>query len=108
MRLLLAHHNDQSDEPSIDRHRDWHRANRMTKLILKQTMSPIVRGSVVEPETSLEFMTAIGLKFTENVKAEISLLLDRLISSKYDASETSLQPLVCLKQLILLRKSSGI
>ncbi|XP_024160477.2 uncharacterized protein LOC112167659 [Rosa chinensis] len=78
--------NDQSDEPSIARHRDWHRANRMTKLILKQTMSPIVRGSVVEPETALEFMTAIGLKFTENVKAEISLLLDRLITSKYDAS----------------------
>ncbi|PRQ49402.1 hypothetical protein RchiOBHm_Chr2g0121511 [Rosa chinensis] len=49
-------------------------------------MSPIVRGSVVEPENALDFMTAIGEKFTENAKAEISLLLDKLLSTKYDSS----------------------
>ncbi|PRQ22270.1 putative transcription factor interactor and regulator CCHC(Zn) family [Rosa chinensis] len=49
-------------------------------------MSTIVRGSVAEQETALEYMTAIGLKFKENEKAEIHLLLDKLIKTKYEAS----------------------
>ncbi|XP_062011363.1 uncharacterized protein LOC133727956 [Rosa rugosa] len=75
---------DQSTDLDHVKYREWERTDRMTKLILKQTMSPIVRGSVAEPETALEYMTAIGQKFIQNEKAEIHLLLDKLTGTQYD------------------------
>ncbi|PRQ44411.1 putative RNA-directed DNA polymerase [Rosa chinensis] len=80
--------NDTSPEAIIVKDREWHKTNRMAKLIMKQTMSPMVRGSVAEPDTALGFMTAIGLKFKENEKAEISALLDQLLGMKFDTSES--------------------
>lgn len=43
----------------------------MTKLILKRTMTDVVRGSVPKKETASEYMECIAQKFKENEKAEI-------------------------------------
>uniref|UniRef100_UPI0005CB2E5F uncharacterized protein LOC105353349 n=1 Tax=Fragaria vesca subsp. vesca TaxID=101020 RepID=UPI0005CB2E5F len=79
---------DNSSDLETVKHKEWTRANRMTKLILKQTMTDVVRGSIADKDTTTEFMTAIALKFRENEKAEISLLLDQLMGVKYDSSKS--------------------
>ncbi|KAL6175965.1 hypothetical protein ACLB2K_052603 [Fragaria x ananassa] len=79
---------DNSSELETVKHKEWTRANRMTKLILKQTMTDVVRGSIADKDTATEFMAAIALKFRENEKAEISFLLDQLMGVKYDSSKS--------------------
>ncbi|XP_061999022.1 uncharacterized protein LOC133716328 [Rosa rugosa] len=79
---------DTSSDLVIVKHREWVRANKMTKLILKQTMTVVVRGSIADKDTATEFMAAIALKFRENEKAEISLLLDMLMGINYDSSKS--------------------
>ena len=60
----------------------------MTRLILKRTMTDVVRGSVPEKETASEYMEAIAQKFKENEKAEVSQLLDKLIGMKFNPSKS--------------------
>ena len=65
---------------------EWTRANRMTKLILKRTMSDTVRGSVSEEGTAREYLENIAEKFTESAKGETSVLLDSFIAMKYNGT----------------------
>ncbi|KAK9922723.1 hypothetical protein M0R45_031172 [Rubus argutus] len=43
---------DFSSDQDMAKQREWVRANRMTRLILKRTMTDVVRGSVPEKENS--------------------------------------------------------
>lgn len=79
---------DFSTDQDMARQREWVRANRMTRLILKTTMTDVVRGSIAEKDTASEFMNAIAQKYKENEKAEISQLLDKLIGMKFNPSES--------------------
>ncbi|KAL6182376.1 hypothetical protein ACLB2K_043798 [Fragaria x ananassa] len=65
---------------------EWQRANKMTKLILKRTMSDTVRGSVSDEGTTKEDMDRIAQMYQENQKAETGQLLDSLITMKYGGS----------------------
>lgn len=67
-------------------HKEWTRANRMTKLILKRTMSDTVKGSISDKDTAREYLDSIAEKFKESEKAETGHLLDSLRNMKYDGS----------------------
>lgn len=58
---------------------EWIRANRIFLLIMKRLMTDIVRGSVADQATTIEFLASIVEKFTEYAKTKTGVLLDSLI-----------------------------
>ena len=59
----------------------------MTKLILRKTMTNVVRGSISDKwDMPKDFMDDTSLKFKENEKPEISHLLDHLIGIQYNTA----------------------
>ncbi|KAM7484845.1 hypothetical protein LguiA_000854 [Lonicera macranthoides] len=64
----------------------WDKANRMSILIMKRTMTDTVRGGVASNDNAKAFLEGIGAKFKESQKAETSNLMTMLTTSRYDGT----------------------
>ncbi|XP_068307381.1 uncharacterized protein [Pyrus communis] len=62
----------------------WLKENRNALLVIKKSMSDIVRRGIPKSETVKEYLTSIQEKFKESDKAKIGNLMNELITKKYN------------------------
>lgn len=77
---------EESTEEEKKLHKEWFKANRMAKHVLKTTMSVTVKRSIPEKDLASEYLEAIAEKFKESDKAEVAHLSQTFNSLKYDGS----------------------
>lgn len=56
----------------------------MSLMIIKQSLSDIIRGIILDEGSAKELLDAVGEIFKELDKAEIANLMNSFINSKYD------------------------
>ncbi|XP_070672052.1 uncharacterized protein [Malus domestica] len=66
------------------KHEKWLKANRIALLVIKKSMSDIVRGGIPDAENPKEYLTSIHEKFKESDKAETCNFMNDLMSKKYN------------------------
>ncbi|XP_050113886.1 uncharacterized protein LOC126592203 [Malus sylvestris] len=91
MDLDIATRENPSPEPAKDdtanvkaRYEKWQKANRISLLVIKRSMSDTIRGGIPESESAKEFLASIDEKFKESDKAETGNLMNELITKKYN------------------------
>ncbi|XP_024190414.1 uncharacterized protein LOC112194404 [Rosa chinensis] len=63
--------------------KEWHKANKMAKNVIRTTMSDTVRGSIEEPDLAMDFLYAIHDMYGESDKAEAARLAMEFNDLKY-------------------------
>ncbi|PRQ42084.1 putative transcription factor interactor and regulator CCHC(Zn) family [Rosa chinensis] len=76
----------ESTEDDKKAYKDWHRANKMAKNVIRSTMSDTVRGCIEEPEYAVDFLEAIAQKFRESDKAEGARLSRKFNDLKFSGN----------------------
>ncbi|CAL9011085.1 unnamed protein product, partial [Prunus brigantina] len=62
----------------------WTKANKMTILIMRRSISEEVKGSITESENAKAFIEAIAENFQSSKKAEIGTVMSKLTDLKYN------------------------
>ncbi|KAL6133709.1 hypothetical protein ACLB2K_065943 [Fragaria x ananassa] len=62
----------------------WERSNRLSLLVMKRSMTEVVRGSIEDFDHAIDYLAAIGKKYKESKNAERVVLLSKFNSSQYD------------------------
>ncbi|KAM2147950.1 hypothetical protein ACFX1Q_004634 [Malus domestica] len=91
MDLDVAIREDSPPEPAADatvdvkaKYERWLKANRITLLVIKKSMSDTVRGGIPDSKNAKEYLASIHEKFKESDKAETSNLMNDLMTKKYN------------------------
>ncbi|KAM0968159.1 hypothetical protein TB1_015836 [Malus domestica] len=70
------------------KHEKWEKANRMSLMVMKRTMSETVRGGIVVGDKAKDFLEAIGAKYRESEKAEMGNLMTTLTTLKFEENKS--------------------
>lgn len=79
---------NESSDAQRRQHEKWHKANRMSLLIMKRAMTETVRGGIPSNDKAKAFLEAVGEKFKESKKAEIGSLMNALTTKRYDGESS--------------------
>ena len=89
--LDLALLKDEPQEPTNDSpaeekayYHKWVRANRLSIMVMKKSISPSFKVSVSEEANAKRFFESIGQRFQESEKAETGELMQSLSNMRYD------------------------
>ena len=89
--LDLALLKDEPQEPTNDStteekayYQKWVRANRLSIMVMKKSISPSFKVSVSEEANEKSFFEAIGQRFKESGKDETGELMQSLSNMRYD------------------------
>ena len=89
--LDLALRKDEPQEPTNDStteekayYQKWVRSNRLSIMVMKKSISPSFKVSVLEEANANRFFEAIGQRFQEYEKAETGELMQSLSNMRYD------------------------
>lgn len=66
----------------------WEKANRMALMVMKRTMSDIVKGGFATCDKAKDFVEAVGVKFRESAKAQMGDLMMTLTTLKLDENKS--------------------
>ena len=110
--LDLALLEDEPQEPTNDStaeekayYQKWVRANRLSIMVMKKSISPSFKVSVSEEANAKSFFAAIGQRFQESEKAETGELMQSLSNMRYDGV-SGIRPYILKMQDIANRLSS--
>ena len=78
--------NDLSTAEDRKYHADWYRSNQRAKILIRSSMSSIVRGSIEEPVFARDFLDNIEAKYKESNKAEAARLNKEYNELKYNGN----------------------
>ncbi|XP_026409391.1 uncharacterized protein LOC113304476 [Papaver somniferum] len=91
-------------EPVRIKYNKWVRANRMALMIIKSSISDVIRGGIPTKDTAKELMKEISNQFTGSSKALQFTYLTQLISLKYDGHGNVREHILKLSNLIISLK----
>ncbi|KAM2033523.1 hypothetical protein FF1_015515 [Malus domestica] len=87
-----------SDEPLLpdegctasqrSKHEKWQKANRISLMIIRRTMTDVVRGGFPETSKAKDLMKSIEEKYKESEKTETGNLMNSLTTIRYDGVES--------------------
>ena len=110
--LDLALLEDEPQEPTNDStaeekayYQKWVRANRLSIMVMKKSISPSFKVSVSDEANAKSFFAAIGQRFQESEKAETGELMQSLSKMRYDGV-SGIWPYILKMQDITNRLSS--
>ncbi|XP_068340380.1 uncharacterized protein [Pyrus communis] len=70
------------------KHEKWQKANRMSLMVMRRTMSETVRGGIPACDKVKDFLDSIRANFKESEKAEMGELMATLTSLKFDEGKS--------------------
>lgn len=76
--------NSQSSPEDRRYYYDWYRSNHRAKVLIRSSMTKVVRGSIPEPIFAADFMDAIAEKYKESNKAEAARIGKEFNQLKYN------------------------
>jgi len=62
----------------------WERSNRMSLMIMKNSISTAIRGAIPDSENAKEFLASVEEQFKGSSKAHASTLILKMLTTKYD------------------------
>ncbi|GJY51525.1 UBN2_2 domain-containing protein [Tanacetum coccineum] len=62
----------------------WERSNRMSLMIMKNSISIAIRGAIPDSENAKEFLKSVEEQFKGSSKANASTLILKMLTTKYD------------------------
>ncbi|GJS40802.1 retrovirus-related pol polyprotein from transposon TNT 1-94 [Tanacetum coccineum] len=62
----------------------WERSNRMSLMIMKNSISIAIRGAIPDTENDKEFLKSVEEQFKGSSKANVSTLILKMLTTKYD------------------------
>ncbi|GKA97571.1 putative RNA-directed DNA polymerase [Tanacetum coccineum] len=62
----------------------WERSNRMSLMIIKNSISVAIRGAIPDSENAKEYLSSVEEQFKGTSKAHASTLILKMLTSKYD------------------------
>ncbi|XP_076931610.1 uncharacterized protein LOC143596820 [Bidens hawaiensis] len=62
----------------------WKRCNRMSLMLMKNSISMPIRGSIPDSEDAKTYLASVEEQFKETSKAHASTLILKLVTTKYD------------------------
>ncbi|GKD71320.1 hypothetical protein Tco_1325410 [Tanacetum coccineum] len=62
----------------------WERSNRMSLMIMKNSISIAIRGAIPDSENAKEFLKSVEEQFNGSSKANVSTLILKMLTTKYD------------------------
>ncbi|XP_022031344.1 uncharacterized protein LOC110932308 [Helianthus annuus] len=75
---------DKSTEAEKLLHQKWERANRLSLIFMKNSISHAIRGAIPDAATTKEYLTNVEAQFQGTSKAQASTLILKLVTTKYD------------------------
>ncbi|XP_071687850.1 uncharacterized protein [Rutidosis leptorrhynchoides] len=76
-----------TDESTVEQktvHDIWERSNRMSLMIMKNSISPAIRGAIPDSENAKEFLEFVEEQFKGSSKSHASTLILKMLTTKYD------------------------
>ncbi|GJZ70411.1 hypothetical protein Tco_0633961 [Tanacetum coccineum] len=62
----------------------WERSNRMSLMIIKNSISVAIRGAIPDSENAKEYLSSVEEQFKGTSKAHASTLILKMLTTKYD------------------------
>ncbi|XP_071713950.1 uncharacterized protein [Rutidosis leptorrhynchoides] len=76
-----------TDETTVEQKKTydiWERSNRMSLMIMKNSISPAIRGAIPDSENAKEFLEFVEEQFKGSSKSHASTLILKMLTTKYD------------------------
>ncbi|KAL4581835.1 hypothetical protein LXL04_006367 [Taraxacum kok-saghyz] len=64
----------------------WERSNRMSLMIIKNSISMPIRGTILDSENAKTYLESVEEQFRVTSKAHASTLILKMLTTKYDGS----------------------
>ncbi|XP_021979152.1 uncharacterized protein LOC110875262 [Helianthus annuus] len=75
---------DKSTEAEKLLYQKWERANHLSLIFMKNSISPAISGAIPDAATTKEYLTNVVAQFQGTSKAQASTLILKLVTTKYD------------------------
>ncbi|KAI3796686.1 hypothetical protein L1987_39365 [Smallanthus sonchifolius] len=75
---------DKSTAQNIIKHEKWSRCNRMALVLMKNSISPIIRGAIPDSKDAKTYLAYVKDQFKGTSKVHAHTLILKLVTAKYD------------------------
>ncbi|CAN6688327.1 unnamed protein product [Malus baccata var. baccata] len=79
---------DGSTSSQRSKYEKWQKSNRISLMIIKRSMTNVVRGGFPDATNAKDFLASIKEKYKESPKTEIGNLMNSLTTMRYDGIES--------------------
>ncbi|KAM1263710.1 hypothetical protein ACFX2G_029301 [Malus domestica] len=79
---------DGSTSIQRSKYEKWQKSNRISLMIIKRSMTDVVRGGFLDATNAKEFLASIEEKYKESPKSETGNLMNSLTTMRYDGIES--------------------
>ncbi|VFQ70962.1 unnamed protein product [Cuscuta campestris] len=87
-------------------HERWERCNRMTLMLIKNSISIIFRGAISDSSNAKTYLASVEEKFKETSKAHASTLILKMVTTKYDGNSGIREHIMMMN--VMARKLKGL
>ncbi|XP_022008232.1 uncharacterized protein LOC110907579 [Helianthus annuus] len=67
-------------------HEKWERSNRMSLMVIKNSISTAIRGAIPDSENAKEYLNSVEEQFKGSSKAHASSLILKMLTTKYEGT----------------------
>ncbi|KAF5788317.1 putative RNA-directed DNA polymerase [Helianthus annuus] len=67
-------------------HEKWERSNRMSLMVIKNSISSAIRGAIPDSENAKEYLNSVEEQFKGSSKAHASSLILKMLTTKYEGT----------------------
>ncbi|KAK9072512.1 hypothetical protein SSX86_008946 [Deinandra increscens subsp. villosa] len=75
---------DKSSEEEKQKHEKWDRSNRMSLMVIKNSISVAIRGAIPDSDNAKTYLDSVEEQFKGTSKAHASTLILKMLTTKYD------------------------
>ncbi|XP_068486343.1 uncharacterized protein [Phaseolus vulgaris] len=84
----------------------WQRSNKMCLMLIKNSISPIIRGGIPDSPNTKAYLASVEEQFQGTSKAHASTLILKLVTTKYDGRTSICEHILMLSDMA--RKFKGL
>ncbi|XP_022031791.1 uncharacterized protein LOC110932844 [Helianthus annuus] len=67
-------------------HEKWERSNNMSLMVIKNSISSVIRGAIPDSENAKEYLNSVEEQFKGSSKAHASSLILKMLTTKYEGT----------------------
>ena len=65
-------------------HEKWERCNRLSLMLMKKSISPVIRGAIPDSIIAKDYLASVEEQFKGTSKAHASTLILKMVTTKYN------------------------
>ncbi|XP_021770628.1 uncharacterized protein LOC110734787 [Chenopodium quinoa] len=87
-------------------HERWERCNRMALMLIKNSISIIIRGAILDSSNANSYLASVEEQFKATCKAHASTLILKMVTTKYDGNSGIREHIMMMNDMA--RKLKGL